>query len=222
MADPLVVVNFKTYESAKGDAAVSLAQAMWEAHDVTGGRFVAAVSAFDLGAVHAAVPRLPVWAQHLDVVEGSSRTGWLDASTATARGARGTLLNHAEHRVTIDVLEQTIDHLPATLEVCACAASTRESRAIGRFKPTYVAVEPPELIGGDISVTSADPQLIEGAVSAVREVAPNVGVLCGAGVKTGTDVAAAMDLGAGGVLLASGVARSSDPLGTLMELVAHV
>ena len=44
-------------------------------------------------------------------------------------------------------------------------------------------------------------------------------VLCGAGISTGEDLAAAADLGAEGVLLASGVAKADDPQVALESLV---
>ncbi len=47
-----------------------------------------------------------------------------------------------------------------------------------------------------------------------------VRVLCGAGVKTGKDVAAALSLGAEGVLLASGVVKAKDPYSVLRDLVS--
>ena len=95
-----------------------------------------------------------------------------------------------------------------------------EARALAALNPTMIAVEPPELIGGDISVTSADPEIISATVAAVKEVNPNVRVLCGAGVKNGADVAAAIELGAEGVLLASGVTKASDPGYVLLDLVS--
>ena len=54
----------------------------------------------------------------------------------------------------------------------------------------------------------------------MKEVNPNVRVLCGAGVKNGADVAAAIELGAEGVLLASGVTKASDPGSVLLDLVS--
>ena len=44
-------------------------------------------------------------------------------------------------------------------------------------------------------------------------------VLCGAGVKTRADVEKAMELGAAGILLASGVVKAEDPGAVLTELV---
>ena len=62
----LIVVNFKTYASAQGEAAVSLAKAMEKIDETTDATMVAVVSAFDLSAVKAAAPNLEVWTQHLD------------------------------------------------------------------------------------------------------------------------------------------------------------
>ena len=104
--------------------------------------------------------------------------------------------------------------------VCACAADIDEARALSALEPDYVAVEPPELIGGDISVTTADPTIVSGTAAAVREISEQVGILCGAGVKNGADVAAAIELGTTGVLLASGVTKAENPSSVVEDLVS--
>jgi len=86
------------------------------------------------------------------------------------------------------------------------------------FNPTFIAVEPPELIGGDISVTDADPGIVKNTVKTIRDITPNVKVLCGAGVKNGKDVKKAIELGAEGVLLASGVTKAKNPREVLEDL----
>jgi len=218
VSDCLVVVNFKTYQTAHGASAEELALAMSGIE--TDARMIAAVSALDLAAVVAAAPDLEVWCQHLDPVGFGSNTGWLHPDTAVERGATGTLINHAEHKVSIEHVAMLLDQVPEDFEVCACAADIDEAQALAALGPTYVAVEPPELIGGDISVTSADPGIVSGTVAAVREVADEVGILCGAGVKSGADVATAMELGTTGVLLASGVTKADDPGAALDDLVS--
>ena len=50
----------------------------------------------------------------------------------------------------------------------------------------------------------------------------DVAVLCGAGVKTGEDVRTALDLGARGVLLASGVVKAKDPEAVLRDLIKYI
>ena len=218
VSDPLVVVNFKTYQTAHGSSAESLARAM--ANIETDARMIAAVSAFDLSAVVAEAPGLEVWCQHLDPVGFGSNTGWLHPSTAIERGASGTLVNHAEHKVSLEHVAMLLEQVPEGFEVCACAADVEEARALAALGPDFVAVEPPELIGGDVSVTSADPEIVSGTAQAVKDVSEAVGILCGAGVKTGSDVSKAIDLGTSGVLLASGVTKSDDASMALSDLVS--
>ncbi|MGB1365346.1 MAG: triose-phosphate isomerase [Candidatus Poseidoniaceae archaeon] len=216
---PLIVVNFKTYATAMGHKAVQLAQAMERAsRDHV--RMVAVVSAFDLHAVKQAAPSLEVWSQHLDPVGQGSFTGWLQPDNAIERGSQGTIINHAEHKVEIEHVQNLMQQLPEGFPICACAADVDEAHRLADLGPTFIAVEPPELIGGDISVTTADPAIVSETVNAVRNINPDVRVLCGAGVKDGKDVKTAVELGAHGVLLASGVTKASDVDAVLADLVA--
>ena len=216
---PLIVVNFKTYATAMGQKAVDLAQAM-ERASKDHVRMIAVVSAFDLHAVKQAAPSLEVWSQHLDPVGQGSFTGWLQPENAIERGAQGTIINHAEHKVDIEHVQKLIQRLPDEFPMCACAADVDEAHQLAELGPTFIAVEPPELIGGDISVTTADPAIVSDTVNAVRAINPHVRVLCGAGVKDGKDVKTAVELGAHGVLLASGVTKASNVDAVLADLVA--
>ena len=216
---PLIVVNFKTYATAMGQKAVDLAQAM-ERASKDHVRMIAVVSAFDLHAVKQAAPSLEVWSQHLDPVGQGSFTGWLQPENAIERGAQGTIINHAEHKVNFEHVQQLMQQLPDEFPMCACAADVDEAHQLAELGPTFIAVEPPELIGGDISVTTADPAIVSDTVNAVRAINPHVRVLCGAGVKDGKDVKTAVELGAHGVLLASGVTKASDVDAVLADLVA--
>ncbi len=220
MSDSLVVVNFKTYQTAHGASAEELARIM--ASIDTDARLVAAVSALDVSAVVAAVPELEVWCQHIDPVGFGSNTGWLHPATAVERGASGTLINHAEHKVSLKHVAMVLEQVPEGFVVCACAADIEEARALSALEPDFVAVEPPELIGGDVSVTSAGPGIVSGTATAVRDVSKAVGILCGAGVKTGADVAKAIELGTSGVLLASGVTKAEDVRAALEDLVSEL
>ncbi|MAD56106.1 MAG: triose-phosphate isomerase [Euryarchaeota archaeon] len=220
MNDTLIVVNFKTYQEAHGVAAEELAVIMQDLE--TNARMVAVVSAFDLSSVVSAAPNLEVWTQHLDPINFGSNTGWLHPETAVLRGAKGTLINHAEHKVSIEHIAMLLDSVPEDFTVCACAADIDEARALSALEPNYVAVEPPELIGGEISVTTADPGIVSGTAAAIREISESVGILCGAGVKNGNDVSAAINLGTSGVLLASGVTKVNDPRSALNDLISKI
>ncbi len=217
----MIVVNFKTYATASGSEAEALLAAM-EDHADGPATMVAVASAFDLAILAEQADRVEVWSQHLDPVGLGGYTGWLEPQTALYRGAKGSLINHAEHKVELAHVRSVLEMLPEGFPVCACAADVEEAKALAKLNPTYIAVEPPELIGGDISVTTADPAIVSDTVAAVKAVNPNVRVLCGAGVKSGRDVAKALELGAEGVLLASGVTKADDVHGVLADLVASL
>ncbi len=195
MDKPLIVVNFKTYESASGQSAENLAASMEKFTD-RNFRMIAVVSAFDLYSISSNSTNLEVWSQHLDPVGKGSYTGWLEPESAIYRGAVGTVINHAEHKVSIEHVKDLMEILPNDFPICACAADVDEAIELAKLNPTFIAVEPPELIGGDISVTTADPSIVLDTVKAVKSVNSNVRVLCGAGVKNGSDVRKAIELGA--------------------------
>jgi triosephosphate isomerase len=100
-----------------------------------------------------------------------------------------------------------------------CAESVEKVKEVSAFKPNFVAIEPPELIGSGIPVSKADPGIVTRSVEAVSD--PGVKVLCGAGISKGEDVKAALELGTVGVLLASGVVKAKDPKVALKDLVTY-
>ncbi|MCJ7697869.1 MAG: triose-phosphate isomerase, partial [Thermoplasmata archaeon] len=70
--------------------------------------------------------------------------------------------------------------------------------------------------------TTADPSIVSNTVKAVRTINKTVKILCGAGVKNGKDVAKAIELGAEGVLLASGVVKAKDKEAVLRDLISGI
>lgn len=215
---PIIIVNFKTYEGCFGKEAVRLARIIEKVAKKTGASLACAPNNIDIYRVAQSV-RIPVLAQHVSPISPGSHTGHVLAQAVKEAGAVGTLLNHAEKTRSLDIIGQSIARCrEAGLVTVVCADTVESIRAIAGFGPDMLAIEPPELIGGDISVTTADPALLERSLKAVKGVA-DIPVLCGAGVKSGKDVAAAITLGMKGVLLASGVTRVADPEAALMGLV---
>lgn len=217
---PQIVINAKAYPEVTGaKPALALAKACAKvAADVP---LALSPPLAELAALARGRTKLPLYAQHCDPHAPGAATGWVTAEALAAVGAVGSLLNHAEHKVPHAQVQATVQRLHAAgLVSLLCADSLTEARALAAFKPHMIAIEPPQLIGGDVSVTSAEPAIIRDAVKAVRAVSPKTKVLCGAGVKTGDDVAMARRLGAHGVLLASGVVKAKDPLAALKDLAA--
>jgi triosephosphate isomerase len=220
MKTPVIILNFKTYRESSAERGLALAKMCEEVAQETGKSIVIAPQQIDLSYITKEVG-LPVLAQHVDPIGEGSYTGHISPSAVKESGAIGTLINHSERQLSHDLIQLTVEKCREVgLESVVCANDIEMGKIAASFGPDYVAVEPPELIGGDISVTSANPEIVSGTVGKVKEVNPNLTVLCGAGVKNGEDVRKAIELGTEGVLLASGVIKSADPRSALFDLAS--
>ena len=209
-----VLVNLKAYAADP----IEIASVAHEVADESGVRIAVAPQTAHLERV--AETEVETWAQHVSPVDHGSHTGSALAEAVADAGAVGTLINHSEKRLKLADVDGLVAAAErAGLETVVCANNPKQVGAAAALGPDAVAVEPPELIGGDVSVSQADPDIVEDAVAAAEAVDDSVNVLCGAGVSTGEDLTAAGDLGAEGVLLASGVAKADDPRAALADLV---
>jgi len=216
---PTIVLNLKAYPEAFGKRGRALAKACESVAEDTGASIVLAPPMPSLADLARHV-RLPVFGQHADAVEPGARTGWTPPEALREAGAAGTLLNHSERKIPRKNVAALVPRCRELgLEVILCADDLAEATSLAGLRPDYVAIEPPELIGGDVSVTSARPEVVAGAVERIHAVDARIGVLCGAGVKTAKDVRKAVELGTIGVLLASGVVIAKDPEKALRDLV---
>src|SRR5213082_428730 len=204
---PAIVLNFKTHPEVLGKKGWDLAKRFAAVADDTGASIVLCPPAADIAHV-AKLVHVPVFAQHVDAVEPGPTTGWTPPETLLEAGAAGTLINHSERKVAWEEMARSIPR---------CQQLGLE--ALAKLSPEYIAIEPPELIGGDVSVTTAKPEVISRALDRIHAVNPKVVVLCGAGVRTRKDVAKALELGTSGVLLATGVVKAKDPEGALRNLI---
>ncbi len=183
-------------------------------------RVAVAPSLPDLARVAASV-RIPVLAQHVDPVAWGACTGFVPPEAVRASGARGSLVNHSEHPLSPRTCAEVVRRLASlSLAAVVCAPTVRAARALAQLRPPYLAVEPPELIGGDRAVSTARPELVAAAVRTVHRVSPRTRVLCGAGVHSRADVARAVELGSEGVLVASAVTKAAHPRRVLDDLLS--
>jgi triosephosphate isomerase len=210
-----ILVNLKAYPCDP----VAVAEAARDVAEASGVRIAVAPQAAHLQRV--AETGVETWAQHVSPTDYGSHTGSTLAEAVAEAGAEGTLLNHSENRLRLADIDASLAAAErAGLETCVCGNNPEQIGAVSALGPDAVAVEPPELIGGDVSVSTADPDIVVDAVEAAAAVDDDVAVYCGAGVSTGDDVLAAEELGATGILLASGVAKADDPRAALEDLVA--
>jgi len=218
MQKPVVIVNFKTYAQASGEKALHLARVCEEVANSLDADIRIAVQTSDIRMIAKEVS-IPVYAQHVDAVTHGSHTGWVLPENVKEAGAIGTLLNHSEHRLEMENLKECVKRAREVgLAVVICAVDDVMGEAVSALNPDFVAVEPPELIGGDISISTAQPELITNSVNKICKNNPDM-LLVGAGVKTGADVKLGLELGASGVLLASGITKAEDPEKALRGLL---
>lgn len=222
LKSPLIVVNFKTYEEATGHNALKLALICDEVAKETNANIIVCPQVADLQNIVRHVS-IPVYAQHVDSIEYGSNTGRILPQSLKSIGVSGTLLNHSERRLRIDIIEKSIELCKKNeLKTIVCANDAIIGQAVYAMHPDYVAVEPPELIGGNVSVSTAKPKIITDSVNKVCKLGGKNKVLVGAGVKNNKDVKKSLKLGAWGVLLASGITKSKNPRRTLRELVKNI
>ena len=214
---PVVVVNFKTYAKGTGKNAVKLAVICDEVARATGKNIIVAVQEADMYRVAQAVD-IPVFSQDIEPITPGAHTGHTLPEAIKESGAVGTLLNHSEYRFPIEQLKSAIQRAKEIgLATIVCATTPDEAVVIAKLGPDIIAIEPPELIGGETSVSTAQPEIIADTIKQVHEI-NKIPVLCGAGVKDKKDVEIALKLGAVGVLVASHVVKAEDPKNILTEL----
>jgi len=216
---PALLINFKAYSQSSGRRAVELAKVAERVSKETGVTIIVAPQFTDIAPVAEAV-EIPVFAQHVDPVTPGAHTGHVTLEAVRDAGAVGTILNHSERRLRVDVIDEVVKRARDLKMVTTVCANTPEvSAAVAALRPDMIAIEPPELIGTGIPVSKAKPEVITSTVDLVRRVNPDVKILTGAGITTGDDVAAALRLGTVGVLVASGVVKARDWYKAIMDLV---
>ncbi len=206
----LVLINFKTYQESYGKKALALARKIAKAKS-NGYEVVITPSLLTTKEI-VDKTKLTVYAQHADHVGLGAHTGRIPAKELKQIGVKGTILNHSERKIPMKFLQEIIESCKKNkLKTVVCASSLSEIKKVAQFNPDYIAYEPSELIGGDLSVTKANPSIIVKAVELVNGINSKIKVLCGAGIHSKEDLGHALLLGTSGVLIGHAVPKSKDP-----------
>ncbi|MHB8360314.1 MAG: triose-phosphate isomerase [Thermoplasmataceae archaeon] len=175
-----------------------------------------AVPAINITALSSLFPE-KIIAQHVDPFEYGAHTGSVLMESLIQYGVRSSLINHSEKRIPENVIVDTIkkaDRL--NFDLVVCCENLREIELYSSMGGHIIAYEPPELIGGEISVSSAKPEIIREGVKICER--SDSQLLVGAGVKQRVDVIKSLEYGASGILISSGITKSSNPLSALNSL----
>lgn len=206
---PLIVVNFKTYKSGK--EALKLAKIIEKVDK----KIIIGVQATDLYLI-AKNTKLTVFCQHCDYFNIGRNTGYILPEAIIASGGAGVFLNHSEHKLNFEILDKTIRRCREIgLKTVVFASDLEETKRVETLGADFIAVEPPELVAGNVSVSSASPQLIS-------DVAKNIKsrFLVGAGIHNFDDVEKSLELGASGIAVSSAITTAENPGKVLKELIS--
>ncbi len=205
---PIVVVNFKTYK--QGANVLKLAKKIKKIDN----KIIVGIQASDIEEI-VRKTKLKVFCQHVDWQKPGRGTGFILPEAVKTDGAKGVFLNHSEHKLSFSVLKKTIKRCrDVRLKILVFASGLPEALKIKKLKPDYLVIEPPELVGGKVSVSKSKPELIE-------TISKKLGssFLVGAGIKNKEDVKIAMQLGASGIAISSAITKAKNPEKELRKLL---
>ncbi|MDE1862404.1 MAG: triose-phosphate isomerase [Thaumarchaeota archaeon] len=205
----MFIINFKNYEEIAGTNSIRLAKAASKIAKKHKTRIVVCPPLHLISEV----AKLPVvvFSQHVDNAKIGSSTGFAVPELLKTSNVGGSLVNHSEHRISYQEIEEIIFRLRNLKMVSVlCVRDVDEATAYAKLGPDFIAIEPPELIGSGKAVSQEKPEIITDSVKAVKEAGNATRLLCGAGIISGEDVRKALDLGADGILVASGIVKSKD------------
>lgn len=146
--------------------------------------------------------------------EVAKRSGVAILPIIDGRFAGGALLNHSSRPMSFDQIRNFISRFPA-LKTLLCCSTMEEGKKLAVLKPSFLAYEAPELIGGRVAISVAQPKTISELVKVIKPIP----VLVGAGVHQKADVVSAFKLGAVGVLISTAVMTAVEPKKVLLDLV---
>jgi triosephosphate isomerase len=213
-----LIINFKNYREILGDRSIELAREAERIAQNTGLEIIVSPPLPMISSVVKAVS-IPVFSQRVDEGEEGRSTGAIIPESVSGAGCRGSILNHSECRVNLEVISRLLPRMRSLkLEACVCAKTAEEVAEIAVLAPEYLAIEPPKLIGTGISVSKARPELVAASIDKARSAGFGGKILCGAGIVTASDASAARRLGVQGVLVASSIVRAQSWRQKIQEL----
>lgn len=219
---PVLLINYKAYDNSYGKRALELSrQIEGVARQFPEINVIISVPAVSISEISKAVS-LPVFAQHVDPVKEGPYTGHITAKMIADAGASGSLVNHSERRIGFDEVAESVKLLSDEgLESIVCVDRNELVAPAAMLGATAVLVEPPELIGTGISVSSARPEVIMSSVNEIKRAGRGL-LLVGAGITNYEDAKRSMELGANGIGLASAVMKAKDPAAKVRELLEGI
>ena len=166
------------------------------------------------------VKRVQVYPQHMDSIPVGRGMGRTLPEAVKAAGAAGVMLNHAEHKLTLEEIEKAIKRADEVgLATMVCADSIEEVKAVAKLGPNILVAEPSELIG---TGKPADKAYVDEVIKVIREINPEIKPFPSAGISKGEDCYNIIKAGASASGCSSAIAKAAEPLKLAEEMIAAV
>ena len=205
----MFIINFKNYDNISGSRSLQLAKIASKISRKYKIKIVVCPPQQVISEITKV--SIPVFAQHVDNKEMGSTTGYIVPELVKKSRVSGSLVNHSEHRLASKDIKELVSRLKALkMTSVVCVKNVSEARKYAKLNPDYIAIEPPELIGTGKAVSTEKPEVIIKSVRAVKDAKNSTRLLCGAGIISGNDVARALEFGANGILVASGIVKAKN------------
>ncbi|MGC8562018.1 MAG: triose-phosphate isomerase [Thermoplasmata archaeon] len=212
----LFFINFKAYNESIGKGAVQLIRSI-ERNLSDYSSIVVVLNPLD----SMIETKIQKYVQTAEPLGPGPFTGHIPIGVVKNYDYSGVMLNHSEFRISNDAIGKSVEMASKLgLKTLVCAEGLERIKEIIPFKPDFIAYEPPELIGGNVSVSTAKPEIIGEAVDLLR--GKGMKLIVGAGIKNRSDVRISKDLGAEGILVSSGVVKSPEPIKVIVEMMEEV
>ncbi|MGI0057437.1 MAG: triose-phosphate isomerase [Nitrosarchaeum sp.] len=205
----MFIINCKNYEEIAGDEIVKFVKIAEKISKKYKIKIAVAPPQHLIGLVSKS--SIPIFAQHIDNSKVGSTTGFIIPELLKKSKVSGSLINHSEHRISEKEITGLVLRLKELNMISVvCVKDVIEAKKYAKLNPDYIAIEPPELIGSGKAISKERPELITKSVDAVNNVNNKTKLLCGAGIVSGQDVSKALELGAKGILVASGIIKAKN------------
>ncbi len=205
----LFIINMKNYEEISDSDSLRLAKAASKVAKKYKTKIVVCPPNHLVSEV-AKIP-ITVFSQHVDSAKVGSTTGFTVPELLKKSNVQGSLINHSEHRIPSQEIEEIVLRLKELkMTSVVCVKDVSEAERYAKLGPDFIAIEPPELIGSGKAVSRERPEVITDSVTAIKQAKNSTKLLCGAGIVSGDDVAKALELGADGILVASGIVKAKN------------
>ena len=164
--------------------------------------------------------RIHIYSQHMDAIPVGKGMGRSLPEALKDAGAVGVMLNHAEHKLTMEEIEAAIKRADEVgLATMVCADSIDEVKAIAKLSPNILVAEPTELIG---TGKPADKEYVDAVIKEIREINPDIKPFPSAGISKGEDCYNIIKAGSSASGCSSAIAKAENPLALAEEMIAAV